>query len=310
VFEVVEFPSEGATLRGRFYRPQHVAPWPVVVMTHGTTATITMCLDRYAEVFCRAGLAVLLYDHRNFGLSGGEPRQLINPWLQARGYRDAMSYLLTRADVDTERIAAWGDSYSGMIALAVGALDPRYAAVAAQCPACGIELPKHAPDELHFQTMQAIFDGGDVTGTPETTTGPLPVVSADQIGSPSLLKPIQAYRWFIEYGGRHGTLWENRVIRVIPPTAVPFSAYLAAPFIRRPTLLMAGRDDEMVHCNPEVTKAIFGSMRCCKQWADIDGGHFGLLYYPSEIFEQASAGQCAFLIEALGGQMSQRSQTA
>jgi hypothetical protein len=310
VFEVVEFPSEGATLRGRFYRPVHAAPWPVVVMTHGTTATITMCLDRYAEVFRRAGLAVLLYDHRNFGLSGGEPRQLINPWLQARGYRDAMSYLLTRADVDTERIAAWGDSYSGMIALAVGALDPRYAAVAAQCPACGIELPKHAPDERHFQTMQAIFDGGDVTGTPETTTGPLPVVSADQIGSPSLLKPIQAYRWFIEYGGRHGTLWENRVIRVIPPTAVPFSAYLAAPFIRRPTLFMAGRDDEMVHCNPDVTKAIFGSLRCRKQWADIDGGHFGLLYYPSEIFEQASAGQCAFLIEALGARMSQRSQTA
>ena len=90
MFEVVEFPSEGATLRGRFYRPVHVAPWPAVVMTHGTTATITMCLDRYAEVFCRAGLAVLLYDHRNFGLSGGEPRQLINPWLQARGYRDAI----------------------------------------------------------------------------------------------------------------------------------------------------------------------------------------------------------------------------
>ena len=122
MFEVVEFPSEGATLRGRFYRPVHVAPWPAVVMTHGTTATITMCLDRYAEVFCRAGLAVLLYDHRNFGLSGGEPRQLINPWLQARGYSDAMNYLLTRGDVHTDRIAAWGDSYSGMIALAVGAL--------------------------------------------------------------------------------------------------------------------------------------------------------------------------------------------
>ena len=56
-------------------------------VTHGTSATLTMCLDRYAEVFCNAGLAVLLYDHRNFGLSGGEPRQLINPWLHARCYR-------------------------------------------------------------------------------------------------------------------------------------------------------------------------------------------------------------------------------
>jgi len=268
-------------------------------MTHGTTATITMCLDRYAEVFCRAGLAVLLYDHRNFGLSGGEPRQLINPWLQARGYRDAMTYLLTRADVRDDKIAAWGDSYSGMIALAAAALDPRYAAVVVQCPACGVEKPKQEPDKRNFHTMQTIFDGGDITGTRETTTGPLPVVSADQLGTPSLLKPIQAYRWFIDYGGRHGTLWENRVIRVIPPTPVPLSAYLAAPFIRGPTLLMAGRNDEMVHCNPDVTHMVFELMRCPKQWDDIDGGHFGLLYYPSEIFEQASAGQRAFLVEAL-----------
>jgi hypothetical protein len=216
-----------------------------------------------------------------------------------------MNYLLTRADVHTDRIAAWGDSYSGMIALAVGALDLRYAAVAVQCPACGIEIPKHVPDERHFLAMQTIFDDGDITGTPETTTGPLPVVSADQIGTPSLLKPIQAYRWFIDYGGRHGTLWENRAIRVIPPTAMPFSAYLAAPFIRGPTLLMAGRNDEMVQCNPDVTSAVFGLMRCHKKWADIDGGHFGLLYHSSEIFEQASAEQCAFLIEALGAETTQ-----
>jgi uncharacterized protein len=168
-----------------------------------------------------------------------------------------------------------------------------------QCPACGIEKPKQQPDERNFDIMQAIFDGGDITGTPETTTGPLPEVSADQLNTPSLLKPIQAYRWFIDYGGRHGTLWENRVIRVIPPTPVPLSAYLAAPFIRGPTLLMAGRNDEMVHCNPEVTQAVFGLMRCRKQWVDIDGGHFGLLYYPSGIFETASARQRDFLVDAL-----------
>jgi hypothetical protein len=86
-------------------------------MTHGTTATITMAIDHYAEVFCRSGLAVLLYDHRNFGMSGGELRQQVNPWIQARGYRDAINYLLTRHDARADRIAAWGDSYSGMIAL-------------------------------------------------------------------------------------------------------------------------------------------------------------------------------------------------
>jgi pimeloyl-ACP methyl ester carboxylesterase len=301
MFETVEFPSEDALLRGRFYRPKQAAPFPAVIMTHGTTATITMALDRYAEVFCEAGLAVLLYDHRNFGMSGGEPRQLINPWIQARGYRDALNYLLSRTDVSADKVAAWGDSYSGMIALSVGALDPRFAAVAAQCPTCGVEKPNVEPSDQSFQIMQGIFANGDVSGTPETTMGPMPVVSFDQVGSPSLLKPIQAFRWFIDYGGRHDSLWENRVTRVIPPTPVPFSAYLVAPYIQVPTFMMVGRNDEMVHCNPEVAQATYKLMRCPKQWVDIDGGHFGLLYYPSEIFATASALQCEFLVRALSG---------
>ena len=87
-----------------------------------------------------------------------------------------------------------------------------------------------------------------------------------------MLQPIQAFRWFIDYGGRRGSLWENRVIRVIPPTPVPFNAYLAAPYIRAPTLVMVGRNDEMVHCNPDVTRATYDLMRCQKQWTEIDGG--------------------------------------
>jgi len=50
---------------------------------------------------------VLLYDHRNFCASGGEPRNQINPWLQARGYRDAITYAATAPGVDGDRIALW-----------------------------------------------------------------------------------------------------------------------------------------------------------------------------------------------------------
>ena len=35
--------------------------------------------DEPRRVFRRNGMAVLLYDHRNFGASEGEPRQEINP---------------------------------------------------------------------------------------------------------------------------------------------------------------------------------------------------------------------------------------
>ena len=42
-FEPVEFPSEGAVLRGRWYPSAgSAAPVPTVVMAHGFSATISM----------------------------------------------------------------------------------------------------------------------------------------------------------------------------------------------------------------------------------------------------------------------------
>jgi uncharacterized protein len=140
---------------------------------------------------------------------------------------------------------------------------------------------------------------GDVHGTPETTTGPIPVVSADQAGTPSLLTPIQAFRWFIDYGGRPGSGWVNRVTRVIPPTPVIYSPFLCAPFLNAPVLLMVAPDDEMVHADYGVTKRAFELMPNPKRWVDIADGHFGLLYYPGDRFDEAVAVQAAFLREHL-----------
>jgi len=80
MYRSIEFRSEGATLRGRLYTPNsHSTKLPVIIMAHGYSATIEgMVADRYAEVFSNAGFAVLLYDHRNLGISDGEPRQEIN----------------------------------------------------------------------------------------------------------------------------------------------------------------------------------------------------------------------------------------
>ena len=69
-------------------------------MAHGTSATIPMVVDRYAEVFAAAGVSALLYDHRNLGISGGESRQEITPWVQSRGYRDAITFASTIEDHD------------------------------------------------------------------------------------------------------------------------------------------------------------------------------------------------------------------
>jgi uncharacterized protein len=296
----VEFPSEGAMLRGLLFSPEpRVDRAPLVVMAHGTSATMVMAADDYAAVFRNAGLAVLLFDHRNFGRSGGEPRQEINPWVQARGYRDAINFAERCAGIDPGRIGLWGCSYSGGEVIVVGAVDPRVRAIVAQCPVCGAEPPRVEPSRAHFQTIEQTLARGDVRGSPETTTGPLPVVSPDPLARPSLLEPIQAFRWFIEYGGRPGSRWLNTATRVVPLTPVPFSPLLCAPFVRAPTLMMVAPEDEMVHANPRIAKHAYSLLACPKEWYEIAGGHFGLLYTPGERFDEASRVQAAFLAKWL-----------
>src|SRR5215207_10522315 len=133
--EDVEFDAAGVRLRGWLYLPDEPRePVPAIVMAHGFSAVKEMYLDAYAEVFAEAGLAVLVFDNRNFGASEGEPRGEIDPWAQIRDYRHAITYARSLPEVDRERIGIWGSSYSGGHVLVVGAIDRRVRCVVSQLP--------------------------------------------------------------------------------------------------------------------------------------------------------------------------------
>lgn len=258
-----------------------------------------MVADRYAEAFAEAGVSALIYDHRNFGISDGEPRQEINPWVQSRGYRDAITFASTLKDHDANRVGVWGDSYSAGQVFLVAACDSRIRVVVAQCPVFGATSPEETPTDELFEAIRETFASGDVAGLPEDQTGPLPVVSSDQAGTPSLLQPIQAFRWFIEYGGRHGSGWHNEATRVIPSNTAPYSPFLCAPYVTVPSLMMVAPADEMVNANPGVSREAFDLLPGEKDWYDLDGGHFGLLYHPSDLFDEASTVQAQYLARHL-----------
>lgn len=57
--------------------------------------------------------------------------------------------------------------------------------------------------------------------------------------------------------------------------------------------------DEMLGANPEVARAVVDMIPGPKTIMEIDGGHFGLLHYPSEWFDAASTAQRDFLNDAL-----------
>jgi hypothetical protein len=63
--------------------------------------------------------------------------------------------------------------------------------------------------------------------------------------------------------------------------------------------MMVAPEDEMVNANYAVAKQVYQLMPNPKQWYDIAGGHFGLLYYPGELFEEASRVQTGFFKKRL-----------
>ena len=299
--QIVEFQSQGTTLRGKLYLPEKVSrPSPIVVMAHGFSATIDgMVADRYAEVFHEAGLAVLLYDHHSFGISDGKPRQEINKWIQTRGYSDAIDYVATLPAVNENRIAIWGDSLSGSEVIVAGAVNPRVRAIVAQVPACGNEPPPPDPEHTLFAAIKDVLLNRDLNEFPATRVGPMPVVSFSQSAIPSHLEPLTAFRWFIEYGGRYSTNWDNRATVVSLETSIPLHPALCAPHLAAPLMIVVARDDEMPGSCSDITRLTYGLVPDPKYLVEVDGGHFGLLYYPGDLFTQVSRGQRDFLVNHL-----------
>lgn len=134
--ENVEFKTlDGTPLSAFFDTPDSGdGPFPAIVLSHGFGAVKEMALDQYADIFCAAGLACLVYDHRNTGSSGGAPRGEIDPWQQISDMRDAITYVGNRDEVDADRIGLWGTSFSGGHSLVVAATDRRVKCVVSVVP--------------------------------------------------------------------------------------------------------------------------------------------------------------------------------
>jgi uncharacterized protein len=131
----VDFSSCGATLRGQLLVPKVEGPHAAIAMAPGMSGVKEGSIMKFAEFFARGGFAVLAYDHINFGSSGGEPRQEVDHVFQRRGYRDAITFLTLRPEIDGERIGIFGTSYSGGHVLEVAAHDRRVRCVVSQIPA-------------------------------------------------------------------------------------------------------------------------------------------------------------------------------
>jgi uncharacterized protein len=142
-------------LAALLYLPSGGGPHPAVALGGGWCYVKELAQPLFAEVFAESGIAALIFDYRHFGGSTGEPRQHIDPWSQIEDYRNAISYLERRDDVDPDRLGAWGISYSGGHVLILGAIDPRVQAVCSVVPLIdGWDNLRLAHGTVSFRVLQ------------------------------------------------------------------------------------------------------------------------------------------------------------
>lgn len=154
----VSFGSGGTVIAGRLYLPRAVfEPLPAVVLAHGFSATMDWIVPAFAETFAEGGLAALIFDYRHLGLSGGEPRQLIDSRRQREDLRNAVAFMRSRPEVDDTRVALWGTSLGGAHVIEVAATDPSIAAVVANVPAIDMFRGlrgRHVPGHLRVGVVR------------------------------------------------------------------------------------------------------------------------------------------------------------
>ena len=118
--------------------------------------------------------------------------------------------------------------------------------------------------------------------------------------SSSALEPISAFRWFIEFGGRYGSGWTNRVVFTSPVAGPDYDPFACAPHLSIPVMFNMSPDDEMPGADSDVTRAVFDRLSGPKELLEVEGGHFGIIEYPSAAFDRASRAQAEFLARSLG----------
>lgn len=131
----VSFPSDGYRLAGHLYLPPTPAPQdgrrPGVVLDGPMMSIKEFTVPVYAIRLARAGYTVVTFDRRDWGGSEGSTgHQHMNPPDNVRDIRNATTYLLSRDDIDPERVAGVGVCTGGGFMLHAGAVDRRYRAVA------------------------------------------------------------------------------------------------------------------------------------------------------------------------------------
>jgi uncharacterized protein len=131
--ERVTFPHGDVTMVGGLFAPpdRHSGQkLPAIVITHPFGAVKEQVSTVYAERLTEQGFLTLIFDAAYQGESGGEPHFTESPTSRVEDIRCAIDYLITRGEVDVDRIGALGICAGGGYTVSAAQTEMRIKAVA------------------------------------------------------------------------------------------------------------------------------------------------------------------------------------
>jgi uncharacterized protein len=292
----VSFDVEGTSISAWLYLPDDVStPVPAIVMGNGAAGTKDMFLENYAVRFQEAGFAVLAFDYRYWGESGGEPRHLI--WIpdQLEDFATAVAYVRSLREVDPAKVSLWGTSFGGGHVFTTAAKDSQIACVVAQVPfldgMAALEMP-HEGDTSGISLQTLAHAQRDLARSwLGLSAHTIPIVG--KTGSIAMMADSEAYDAFAAYAPEG---YVNETPARIMIRADKYRPVLLASQVQCPVLFqIADRDTFVPNSAVEEAAKLLGDAAVVRHYPI---GHFDI--YVGENFETSVSDQLEFL-QTCGG---------
>ena len=260
--EKVNYKSHGIKVVGLLCKPETEHKRPAVVILGPICSVKEQSPIQYAIRLAKNGFITLCFDPRNFGESDGTPRQFESLKLKEEDIKSSINYLVSRTDVDADKIFLLGicNGTNEMMEVSIDDIRVKKLALVS-----GNYLIKNnmigllGNEEIwneHLQRAALAKEKYEKSGKLEY------IKIVNETGSAQLLPPKAIYDWYhpweakapyFQYRGG----WENKVTAMSEWETLNFNALNIAKKITRPTLIIHG---EMSDGGYEYAKQIFESI--------------------------------------------------
>ncbi len=246
----VQFSSGAFRLAGHLYRPPKLPAaerTPALVMAGPMTSVKEETLPHYAAPLAAAGFTVLAFDNRNFGASEGDRPQHLDTHEQVEDLKNAVSYLLTRDDVDPDRLGLACVCLGAGYGLEVAAFDPRIKAAA--LIGGGYNISDTYAGMLGAEGMHAYLENLAAMRQKHYVSGEqqwIDAVAPPPTYGPSSMPIREAFEYYTRAHDREALSWRNQLTYESMETLLAWNVVGHAALVDIPLLVVHGTTDPLL----------------------------------------------------------------